>query len=119
MIELEARDGVAWLSLARPAALNALNRELTAALEDGLDRVAAMNDVSVLVVRGRGRAFCAGNDIAEMATLSGEEAEALASRQARLMTRFAELPQVTIAAVDGHALGGGLMLALAQDLRIA
>jgi len=119
VIELEARDGVAWLSLARPAALNALNRELTAALEDGLDRVAAMNDVSVLVVRGRGRAFCAGNDIAEMATLSGEEAEALASRQARLMTRFAELPQVTIAAVDGHALGGGLMLALAQDLRIA
>lgn len=119
MIELDARDGVAWLRLARPEALNALNRALTSALEGALDRVAAMDDVTVLVVSGRGRAFCAGNDIAEMATLSGDEAEALATRQARLMARFAELPQVTIAAVEGHALGGGLMLAIAQDLRIA
>lgn len=119
MIELDARDGVAWLRLARPEALNALNRALTSALEGALDRVAAMDDVTVLVVSGRGRAFCAGNDIAEMATLSGDAAEALATRQARLMARFAELPQVTIAAVEGHALGGGLMLAIAQDLRIA
>jgi enoyl-CoA hydratase/carnithine racemase len=119
VIELDARDGVAWLRLARPEALNALNRALTSALEGALDRVAAMDDVTVLVVSGRGRAFCAGNDIAEMATLSGDEAEALATRQARLMARFAELPQVTIAAVEGHALGGGLMLAIAQDLRIA
>lgn len=119
MIELEARDGVAWLHLARPAALNALSRELTAALEDAVARVAAMDGVTVLLVAGRGRAFCAGNDLAEMATLSGEEAEALATRQAVLMDRFARLPQVTIAAVGGWALGGGLMLALAQDLRIA
>src|SRR5205823_14240233 len=70
-------------------------------------------------VSGRGRAFCAGNDIAEMAEIAPAEAEALASRQAALMERFARLPQVTLAAVDGYALGGGLMLALAQDLRIA
>src|SRR5205823_10261230 len=70
-------------------------------------------------VSGRGRAFCAGNDIAEMAEIAPAEAEALASRQAALMERFARLPQVTLAAVEGHALGGGLMLALAQDLRIA
>lgn len=78
-----------------------------------------MDDVVVLVVAGRGRAFCAGNDLREMATLSGEEAEALARRQAALMERFARLPQVTMAVIDGYALGGGCMLAVAQDLRIA
>ncbi|HEV8642804.1 MAG TPA: enoyl-CoA hydratase/isomerase family protein [Methylomirabilota bacterium] len=119
MLDLETGRGVAWLRLSRPEALNALNRALTAALEGALDRVSAMEDVSVLVVVGRGRAFCAGNDITEMATLSAEEAEALARRQAALLERFARLPQVTLAAVDGYALGGGLMLAVAQDLRIA
>src|SRR5207244_755903 len=59
------------------------------------------------------------NDIAEMGEVTGAEAEALARRWAAVMDRFASLPQVTIAVVDGHALGGGLMLAVAQDLRIA
>jgi len=119
LAHLDTKDGVAWLRLNRPEALNALNRGLTAALEEALARVAAMDDVSVLVVAGRGRAFCAGNDIAEMATLGGEEGEALARRFAAIMDAFARLPQVTLAVVDGYALGGGLMLAVAQDLRIA
>lgn len=112
-------DGVCRLTLNRPDALNALNRDLTVALEQALERVAAMTDVRVLLVAGRGRAFCAGNDIREMDTFTGEDAETLAARHAALMDRFATLPQVTLAAIDGHALGGGLMLAVAQDLRIA
>jgi len=119
VLELSINHHVAWVHLARPEALNALNRALTAKLEETLERVAAMEDVSVLVVAGRGRAFCAGNDLREMAALAPEEAEALATRQARVMDRFSRLPQVTLAAIDGHALGGGLMLAVAQDLRIA
>jgi len=119
VIELEAANGVAWLRLNRPDALNALSTALTAALEDAVQRVASMDDVRVVVVAGRGRAFCAGNDINEMGTISADAAEALARRQAALMEHFARLPQVTIAAVDGYALGGGLMLAVAQDLRIA
>ena len=112
-------DGVLRLTLNRPEALNALNRELTWALESAVERVATMQDVRVLLVCGRGRAFCAGNDIKEMETVTGDEAQALATRHATLMDRFSRLPQVTLAVIDGHALGGGLMLAVAQDLRIA
>ncbi len=119
IVELDAQDGVAWLRLNRPQALNALNRLLTQALEDALERVAAMDEVRVLVVAGRGRAFCAGNDIKEMQTVTPDDAETLARRHAAIMVRFSSLPQVTIAAVDGYALGGGLMLAIAQDLRVA
>ena len=118
-IDLEIQEAVAWLRLNRPTSLNALNHELTEAIEQALDDIAAREDVTVLVVSGRGRAFCAGNDIAEMADITPARAEALASRQAALMERFSRLPQVTLAAVDGYALGGGLMLAVAQDLRIA
>ena len=114
-----AGEGVLRLTLNRPQALNALNRELTAALEQALEHVAAMEDVRVVLVCGQGRAFCAGNDIKEMETITGDEAQALATRHAVLMDRFSRLPQVTLAVIDGHALGGGLMLAVAQDLRIA
>ena len=120
LVELaDVAEGVARLTLCRPEALNALNRDLTGALEEAVERVAARDDLRALVVCGRGRAFCAGNDITEMASLVPDEAEALALRQATLMDRFGRLPQVTLAAVDGHALGGGFMLAIAQDLRIA
>lgn len=114
-----AADGVLRLTLNRPEALNALDRDLTSALEQVLERVAMMSDVRVLLVAGRGRAFCAGNDIKEMETITGDEAQALATRQAVLMDRFSRLSPVTVAVVDGHALGGGLMLAVAQDLRLA
>jgi len=112
-LSVESQPPVAWLRLDRPQALNALDTQLTTALEQAVERLAGMTDVTVVVIAGRGRAFCAGND------LTSEQAEALARRQAALMARFATLPQVTLAAVDGHALGGGLMLAVAQDLRIA
>lgn len=112
-------DGVARLSLNRPDALNALNRAVAEGLEAALARVAGMAEVRVLLVEGRGRAFCAGNDIGEMEHLTPADAETLSRRWATLMDRFATLPQVTIAVIDGHALGGGLMLAVAQDLRIA
>jgi enoyl-CoA hydratase/carnithine racemase len=113
-------DGaVARLTLERPEARNALSRAMADALEDALGRLATAEEARVVVVAGRGRSFCAGADIAEMPTLRPEEAEALASRWQRIMDAFAALPQVTIAAVQGHALGGGLMLAIAQDLRVA
>jgi len=114
------RDGVlARLTLERPEARNALSRAMADALEDALGRLTAADEVRVVVVAGRGRSFCAGADISEMPMLSPAEAETLAGRWQRIMDGFAALPQVTIAAVQGHALGGGLMLAVAQDLRVA
>ena len=113
-------DGaVARLTLERPQARNALSRAMADALESALARLANVEEVRAVVVAGRGRSFCAGADIAEMPTLSPAEAEALAGRWQRIIDGFAALPQVTIAAVQGHALGGGLMLAIAQDLRVA
>jgi enoyl-CoA hydratase/carnithine racemase len=116
---LTADGPVARLTLERPEARNALSRAMADALEAALARLAVAGEVSAVIVGGRGRSFCAGADIAEMPTLSPAEAEALAGRWQRIMDGFAALPQVTIAAVQGHALGGGLMLAIAQDLRVA
>jgi len=110
---------IARLMLERPEALNALNREMAAHLERALEHLEAARDVAAVVLSGRGRAFCAGNDIAEMPGLAPDEAEALSRRWQAIMDRFARLPQVTIAAVHGYALGGGCMLAAAQDLRLA
>ena len=113
-------DGaIARLMLERPEALNALNREMAAHLGRALEHLEAARDVAAVVLSGRGRAFCAGNDIAEMPGLAPDEAEALSRRWQAIMDRFARLPQVTIAAVHGYALGGGCMLAAAQDLRLA
>jgi enoyl-CoA hydratase/carnithine racemase len=110
---------IAWLSIERPQALNALNRTVAAALESALGQLERSRSVAVVIVSGRGRAFCAGNDIAEMPTLGPAEARALSRRWQKIMDRFARLPQVTIASVRGYALGGGCMLAAAQDLRVA
>jgi enoyl-CoA hydratase/carnithine racemase len=116
---LIAEGPVARLTLERPRARNALSRAMADALDAALARLATMEETRTVVVAGRGRSFCAGADISEMPTLSPAEAEALAGRWQRIMDAFAALPQVTIAAVQGHALGGGLMLAIAQDLRVA
>jgi len=116
---LVVESAVARLTLERPEALNALNRDVAAALEDSLRRLERSRGVTVVIVAGRGCAFCAGNDIAEMPALKPAEAKTLSRRWQRIMDRFARLPQVTIAAVHGYALGGGCMLAAAQDLRIA
>lgn len=113
-------DGaIGRLILERPEALNALNRGMAQAIESCLNRLEAAADVAVVIVAGRGRAFCAGADISEMPTVSPADAEAGAERWQRIVAGFAALPQVTIAAVQGHALGGGCMLAAAQDLRVA
>jgi enoyl-CoA hydratase len=117
-ITLEREDGIEVLTLNRPEALNALDREMVAALHRELDRLEADRDLGAIIVTGAGeRAFVAGADIRELRARRGPEAFDRVNQ--RLFRRVAELPMPTIAAVRGWALGGGCELALACDLRVA
>lgn len=118
-LTLTAEEGVAVLTLDRPDALNALSGELLLEIGVAIDLVEADADVRALIVAGAGRGFCAGADLAGFADLddvfSGREA-ALAGQD--VMNSLAALPIPVIAALHGFAVGGGLELALACDLRI-
>jgi enoyl-CoA hydratase len=111
-------DGVALVTIDRPAVLNALDRATMLELAERLERLDADESCRAIVIRGAGeRAFAAGADIREMAGLSS--AEALVSDHFAAWDRVAALDTPTIAAVRGYALGGGCELALACAIVIA
>jgi enoyl-CoA hydratase len=113
----EVRDGVGVLTMNRPKALNALDTRTIAELDQVLRREAADPAVKALVVTGAGeKAFVAGADISEMNAMTPEQGRAFAAAGQRALARLEALPVVTIAAVNGFALGGGDELALACDL---
>jgi enoyl-CoA hydratase len=117
---LVERDGaVATLTLNRPQQLNALNSQVFAELTAAVHQLTgdAASAPRVLILTGSGeKAFAAGADIAEMAPLGAWAGQQFSARGHRFMELLESLPQVTIAAVNGFALGGGLELAMACDL---
>ena len=119
-INYEVEGSIGIITVNRPDALNALNSDVLFELSIALELAEADANVGVLILTGTGRAFVAGADIANLQNLadsfSGREA-ALAGQD--LMNTVAALPIPTIAAINGFALGGGLELALACDLRVA
>jgi len=109
----ETVDGVTTITLNRPDALNALNREIYAGLEKALQE-ATSPDIRALIITGNGRAFSAGGDIEEM---TNDPAVDLRWADSCIRALKA-LPKPTIAAINGLAVGGGLSLALACDTRL-
>ena len=121
-VSLEKRgDRVAVLTLNRPEAMNAINRPMTRELRSAIAAVEADEAIDVLVLTAAGnRAFCAGVDLKERATLG--DAEAASYREGELFPMYRELDgreKPAIAAVFGHTLAGGFELALACDLIVA
>ena len=113
-------DGVAWLTLNRPSARNALSLVLMQALLDELDAVAADASVKALVIAGAGPAFCAGHDLRELRSRPEREAyRATFELCSRLMTRIVRLPKPVIARVHGVATAAGCQLVASCDLAVA
>lgn len=115
--EKEGYTGI--LTIDRPEALNSLNSSVLAELEASLERIEKDSDIRALIVTGEGKAFVAGADIAQMQSMSVDEAYEFANFGDRVFTRLARLEVPVICAVNGYALGGGLELALSCDIRIA
>jgi 2-(1,2-epoxy-1,2-dihydrophenyl)acetyl-CoA isomerase len=117
-------DNVAWLTFNRPEKLNAINRALTAQAIEHLRRWALDPEIGAVVVTGAGRAFCAGGDVSDMAaradkaaTMEGSIDQLRAGHE--MCWLLHSMPKVTIAAVNGFAMGAGLGIAMCCDLRIA
>lgn len=111
--------GTALVTFNRPEALNAVNTRMLEDFERVLARLEEDAEARVVVLTGAGRAFVGGGDIAHMAALTPDEGERFVYRGQAVLRRLERLPQVTVAALNGYALGGGLEIALACDLRIA
>ena len=118
---LEGGDrGIVLLGLCRPEAKNALGRQLLGELEAALAALAEAPAARVVVLHSLvPGAFCAGADLKERAGMTAEQAEAFVERLRNAFTALAALALPTVAAIEGAALGGGLELALACDLRVA
>lgn len=118
MVDLELEQGLAVVTIDRPEARNAIAPETMEQLEKALDEA---EGAKALVIRGSGdRAFVSGGDLKELSKLRTVEQAAEMARQMRTVCdRIAAFPAPVVAALNGHALGGGAEVAVAADIRIA
>jgi enoyl-CoA hydratase/carnithine racemase len=118
MVDLEFDDGLAVLTIDRPHARNAISLDTMEQMEKALDAAAGAR---TLVITGAGdRAFVSGGDLKELSKLRTEEdASAMAKRMRSICDQLAAFPAPVIAALNGHAFGGGAEVAVAADIRVA
>jgi enoyl-CoA hydratase len=118
MVDVEIEDGLAVVTIDRPHARNAISLETMDQLDDALVRAAAAR---ALVIKGAGdKAFVSGGDLKELSAIRTEsDAAAMARRMRGVCDRIAAFPGPVLAALNGHALGGGAEVAVAADIRLA
>ncbi|KGI69117.1 enoyl-CoA hydratase/isomerase family protein [Mycolicibacterium rufum] len=118
MVDLDIDDGLAVITIDRPHARNAISLDTMDQLDQALDGAAG---AAGLVLTGGGdRAFVSGGDLKELSALRTEEqAAAMAFRMRSICDRIASFPAPVVAALNGHALGGGAEFAVSADIRIA
>ena len=116
-VELESRDGIGVVTLARPPA-NAIELELACDLLDVLARATKAPEIRGVVLTGQGRCFSAGVDTKVVPAYDEDAQRRMILSIDRVVHAIYGLPKPVVAAVNGHALGGGLVMAVAADLRV-
>jgi enoyl-CoA hydratase len=118
-LKYEVKDGIGYVTISRPEALNAINSKVLSELYKLCREIEKDDEVKVVILTGEGKAFVAGADIAEMNSLDTIGGRTMIANGHRVMNYIEEIEKPFIAAVNGFALGGGCELAMACDFRIA
>ena len=120
LVTFESEGAIGIVTLRRPEKFNALDIPMLRALEAALDEAELAEGVRAVLLRGEGKGFCAGGDVEAWGAMSAADFQVQWVRYGhRVFDRLARLRQPTIAVLSGHALGGGLELAVACDFRVA
>jgi 2-(1,2-epoxy-1,2-dihydrophenyl)acetyl-CoA isomerase len=119
-ILFETSSGVATIRLNRPDVLNSFNREMALALQAALDECAIRDDIRAVLITGEGRAFCAGQDLAEAIATDGPELQAIVREHYNpIILKIRNLMKPVVCAVNGVAAGAGANIALSCDIVFA
>jgi enoyl-CoA hydratase/carnithine racemase len=118
-INFSVSDGIARLELNRPAVFNALSPDLLEELLDHCTALAKDDAVRVVVLEGAGKHFCAGADLPQFIKNMRADPHGTADLGRHATEALAALPQITIAAIKGHCIGGALVLSAVCDMRVA
>lgn len=116
----DIKNGVCTLTLNRPQVFNSFNKEMALSLQQALDACAKDDSVRAIVIKGEGKAFCAGQDLAEATDPNGPEMQSIVKDHYNpIIERIRNIEKPVIAAVNGVAAGAGANIALACDIAIA
>jgi enoyl-CoA hydratase len=118
-VVVEERGALAVIRVNRPEQKNSLNAATLSDLDEAFSILSTRDDIDAIIFTGTRDVFASGADIRELQTLAPDSARAFAERGQRLFQKISDARQLTIAAVNGYCMGGGLDLALASRVRVA